>query len=140
MLFWVWLNLQRLRTSTGRALQSREAAEQISDDQCARDRGSVSLLALSGMFDAHVAAEVAASAAVLTARCAVPLRRSTCTVALSATLSTVWCAAMAALSTLAPAGMGFEPPGGLLLPLPLSVVLRSMMCPFGKIDEETDQT
>ena len=53
--------------------------------------------ACSGMADAHSAADDAASAALLTARWAVPLKRSTCDAALSAILSVVWCAVCARL-------------------------------------------
>jgi hypothetical protein len=60
--------------------------------------------ACSGMADAHSAADDAASAALLTARWAVPLKRSTCDAALSAILSVVWCAVCATSSTLALAG------------------------------------
>ena len=47
------------------------------------------------MADAHSAADDAASAALLTARWAVPLKRSTCDAALSAIRSVVCCAVCA---------------------------------------------
>src|SRR6202171_3393100 len=85
--------------------------------------------ACSGTADAHSAADDAASAALLTARCAVPLKRSTWDVALSAIRSVAWCAACATSSTLALAGLA-------LLPLPVRLVpkgvVRSMLVPFKK--------
>ena len=85
--------------------------------------------ACSGTADAHSAADDAAPAALSTARCAVPVKRSTWDAALSAIRSVAWCAACATSSTLAPAG---------LAPLPLPVrllpkgVVRSMLVPFEK--------
>src|SRR6185295_17919460 len=86
--------------------------------------------AWSGIADAHSAADVAASAAVLTARWTVPLMRSTCVVALSAILSVAWCAACAAPSNLAPTGLALGL-AALLPPVRLPiVVVRSMIGPF----------
>src|SRR5450759_4343491 len=86
--------------------------------------------ACSGMADAHSAADDAASAALLTARWAVPLRRSPCDAALSAIRSVVWCAVCATSSTLALAG--FAP-----LPVPVRLppigVVRSISVPSKKL-------
>src|ERR1700676_1559512 len=80
--------------------------------------------ACSGTADAHSAADDAASAALLTARCAVPLKRSTWDVALSAIRSVAWCAACATSSTLALAGLAPLPLPARLLP---KGVVRSIL-------------
>src|ERR1700682_1663396 len=85
--------------------------------------------ACSGTADAHSAADDATSAALSTARCAVPVKRSTWDVALSAIRSVAWCAACATFSTLALAGVAPLPLPGRLLP---KGVVRSMLVPFQK--------
>jgi hypothetical protein len=86
--------------------------------------------ACSGTADAHSAADDAASAALVTVSCAVPLKRSTCDAALSAIRSVVWCAVCAMSSILAL-------PGFAALPVPVRLasidVVRSMSIPFEKI-------
>src|ERR1022692_3036538 len=98
--------------------------------------------ACSGTADAHSAADDAASAALLTARWAVPLRRSTCDAALSAIRSVVWCAVSARSSTLALAGLSLA--GLKRVPLPVRLppigVVRSIEVPFEDHATEILQT
>ena len=87
-------------------------------------------MAWSGSVLAQPAAWVAAPAVLSTARCAVPLKRSTWAVVLSATVSTTLCAVCATFSIL---GLVFGL-GLVLEGVDESGVVRSILIPFHVID------